>query len=144
VARFGRKRVFRILAALVAFVWVDHSAVYLADKIIMNRDADFERRFDFDRLDWSRGLNLDCEISRIFVLYRYQTCFESILGETVFADSETRYYYHRPLALTNPARIIISALSPSKLFFSLDYYFSETAQARLMRTIRYDGSIKEY
>jgi hypothetical protein len=132
---------FRILAALVVFIWADHSAVYLADKIIMNRDADFERRFGFDRLDWSKGYNLDCEISRIFVLYRYQTCFESILGETVSTISETRYYYHRPIALTNPARIIISALSPSKLFFSLDYYFSETAQARVLRKIRYDGSI---
>ncbi|WP_136057754.1 hypothetical protein [Candidatus Halocynthiibacter alkanivorans] len=132
------------MAALVVFIWADNAAVYLADKIIMNRDADFERRFDFDRLDWSRGRNLDCEFRRIFILYRYQTCFVSTLGEKVSAISETRYYYHRPIALTNPARIIISALSPSKLFFSLDYYFSEPAQGRVLRRIRYDGSIKEY
>ena len=126
------RKLLMFVALAVAVYSVDHLLASQANRITLKRDADFSERYNFESLDWSlRGAPI-CTSQRIFLFYKYQTCFRNYSG----GDNPERWYYayiyHRPLAVTSLIRV----------FPSSDYYFSEYAWGNALKIIWSNGTIE--
>jgi|GEM_PF-3687373 len=123
----------RLLIVILCLVAADRIMYRVTNIVILRNHAFIHENKYKDKLIWSGTSKQGCQTNRIFLLYKYKTCFN------VFADKENKeewvgaYYYTRPLAV----------FSILKLTPLANYYYEELSQGKIILYLRYDGSIKK-
>ena len=66
-------------------------------------------------IDWNQSGVQNCSIGRVFLIYRYQTCYDVIAWGDNEEDWSVSLFYHKPRPI----------LHYSRTFMSTSYYFRE-------------------
>ncbi len=120
-----------ILMAFVVILSVDRVLAFAADKRVLARNADFERNYAHNNLDWSKSTTQQCTQARVFFIYTYQTCFKLRAFDKI-EESAAYYVYSKPRP----------KLAFSRIIMSTRYYFLEVALGQTLFLIHQNGEIE--
>ena len=126
---------FGIICGLVAVVVIlDHVMVGLADQSV--GEVDISNGLASLPLPSSENLSKDatrtCQNSSIYLIYRYQFCFQPYISGETENDDGWHLVYHKPkpwLSVVMPAR------SPDS------FYFEEMSQGDYVLFVKSDGQV---
>ena len=115
---------------LVAVILIDFRLANSAHKKILGTSADFQRRLAEIELDFSGENKQGCEVTRIYIVNAYQTCFVAWIGEHGGDIRGFNFVYHRP----QPILQFYGQTSESRYFRFAEY-------GTRLKQIRRDGFI---